>query len=286
MIPKLAFGKTGHKSTRIIFGGYALSNATQQEADIILELLLKYGINHIDVAPIYGKAEERIGSWMENHRENFFLATKVRNRSFEAAWKTIQHSLELLRVDQIDLLQLHGLTNPVGWEKVMGTNGALKALIKARDEGLVRFLGVTGHTTKTPIMHMQSLERFNFDSVLLTYNYIQMQDIKYARDFKELLKYCQKQNIAVQTIKAIAKKPWENNNERTYNTYFYEPLVDQKAIDKSVHWVLGLKNSFMITAGDMQLLPKILDAADRFNTIPTVDEMNTLVKEHDIRKIF
>ena len=285
MIPKIQFGRTLHQSSRIIFGGYALSNASQEEADDILKLLFKYGVNHIDTARIYGKAEERIGPWMEKHRNDFFLATKTRSRQYEKAWKEIETSLQMLRVKSIDLLQIHALTNPQGWETAMSSDGALQALIEARDQGLVKFLGVTGHGGKAAKMHMQSLERFEFDSVLLGYNYLQMKYKKYAENFKELVKICNDQNIAVLTIKSVAGRPWEGQ-PRTYNTYFYEPLVEQEAIDKAVHWALGLEDCFVITAGDMKILPKVLNAAERFETRPTDSEMESLVEKQKMKHIF
>jgi hypothetical protein len=180
---------------------------------------------------------------------------------------------------------MHGLTNPAGWEKAMGPDGALEAFIEARNKGLVRFLGVTGHGSNVPAMHKRSLEHFDFDSVLLPYNYLMMQNDRYASDFNELVELCQKRNVAVQTIKSIARRPWDHR-PKTYNTYFYEPLETQDAIDKSVHWSLGLTNSFLITAGDMQFLSKILDAATRFEKRPSDTEMSTLIDEVDIQVIF
>lgn len=285
MILKNQFGRTGHASTRIIFGAYALSKASQAEADRTLNMLLEYGVNHIDTAPMYGNAEKCIGPWMEQHRDDFFLATKSRKRTYKGAWEDLQRSLSRLRVDQIDLWQMHGLTNPVGWEKVMGPDGALEAFIEARDQGLVRFLGVTGHGTKVPAMHIRSLERFDFDSVLLPYNYILMQNPRYTADFNELVGLCRKRNVAVQTIKSIARQPWRSR-PKTHNTYFYEPLETQDAIDKAVHWSLGFPNNFLITAGDMQVLPKMLDAANRFENRPSNKEMSTMVDELEIQRIF
>jgi aryl-alcohol dehydrogenase-like predicted oxidoreductase len=285
MIPKQPFGRTGHASSRLIFGAYALSQATQKEADHVLEMLLEYGVNHIDVAPMYGNAEKCIGPWMEHHRGDFFLATKSRKHAYTEAWSDLQRSLKTLRVDYIDLWQLHGLTNPNGWEKVMAPGGALEAFIKAREKGLVRFLGVTGHGSKVPAMHKRSLERFNFDTVLLPYSYWQMQNSRYAADFNDLLGICQYRNVAVQTIKSTARRPWDDR-PKTYNTYFYEPLGTQAAIDKSVHWVLGQPGIFLITAGDMQVLPKILEAASRFEKRPSDAEMSAIVTEFDIRPIF
>ena len=285
MIPKQHFGHTGHTSGRVILGAYALSKATQADANHVLDMLLEYGVNHIDTAPMYGNAEKRIGPWMANHRGDFFIATKTRNRSYQRAWGDLQRSLDRLRVDYVDLWQMHGLTNPVGWEKAMGSGGALDAFIEARDKGLVRFLGVTGHGSKVPAMHKRSLERFDFDAVLLPYSYWQMKNPRYAADFDELVGLCSKRNVAVQTIKSIARRPWESR-PKTYNTYFYEPLETQDAIEKSVHWALGLPESFVITAGDMQLLPKMLDAAYRYEKRPSDAEMKAIMDGFDIQPIF
>jgi diketogulonate reductase-like aldo/keto reductase len=285
MLFKSRFGRTGHASSRIIFGGWALNMATQAEANHVLNMLVEYGVNHIDTAPMYGNSEKCIGSWMKQHRNDFFLATKTRKRTYKEAWEGLQRSLSRLRVDYIDLWQLHGLTNPAGWEKAMGPGGVLEALVEARDKGLVRFLGVTGHGNNVPAMHKRSLERFDFDAVLLPYNYSLMQNPRYAADFNELVELCRKGNVAVQTTKSIARRPWESH-PKTYNTYFYEPLETQEAIDKSVHWSLGLQDSFLITAGDMRLLPKVLDAANRFEMRPSDAEMRAIVDKFGIKQIF
>jgi len=285
MIPKVTFGRTGHLSTRVIFGSWALSKATQKEADQVLELLLEFGINHIDTAPMYGNAEKLIGTWMKEHRDKFFVATKTRKRNSQGALADLNNSLHTLGIEQIDLLQLHGLTNPVGWEDAMKPTGALEALVNAREQGMLRFLGVTGHSNQTPAMHRRSLERYDFESVMLPYSYRQMRLPHYAADFSELLDICQKRVVAVQTIKSIARRPWKDQ-ARTYNTYFYEPLVTESAIERSVHWVLGQADCFLITAGDMQLLPKILEAASRFEKRPSNAEMDTMVAEYGMQPIF
>ncbi|UCC28050.1 MAG: aldo/keto reductase [Candidatus Bathyarchaeota archaeon] len=285
MIPKLEFGRTGHSSTRVIFGAYALNKATPGEADRVLALLRGYGVNHIDTAPMYGNAEKVIGPWLAKHRSDFFVATKTRSRSRSGALSNLTRSLERLRVDYIDLWQMHGLTNPQGWEKAMGPKGALEAFVEARDQGLVRFLGVTGHGTNVPVMHKRSLERFDFDTVLLPYNYVVMQNSCYAAAFNELVGTCRERNVAVQTIKSLARGPW-GSRPKTYNTYFYEPLETQAAIDTAVHWSLGFPNSFLITAGDLQLLPRMLDAANRFEKRPSDIEMRAMVDAFDIQPIF
>ena len=285
MIPKEAFGRTGHASTRIVFGGYALSEAKQAEADGVLELLLEHGVNHIDTAILYGNAERRIGPWMEKHRDEFFLATKTRRRTYEGAWDDLRRSLERLRVGYVDLWQMHGLTGAAGWERAMGPGGTLEAFVEARDQGLVRFLGVTGHGTKAPAMHLRSLERFDFDTVLVPYNYSLMQNPRYAADLEALVSLCRERQVAVQTIKSVARRPWKDR-PRTYNTYFYEPLERQEAIDRAVHWVLGEPDVFLITAGDRQVLPKVLEAAHRFEARPSDGEMAADVAELDIEPIF
>ncbi|KPK89009.1 MAG: aldo/keto reductase [Anaerolineae bacterium SM23_ 63] len=285
MIPKHHFGQTGHMSTRLIFGAYALSKATQADADRALEMLLPYGVNHIDTAPMYGNAEKCIGPWMEKHRRDFFIATKTRKRAYKGAWDDLQRSLDHLRVDYVDLWQMHGLTGPAGWERALGSGGTLEAFVEARDKGLVRFLGVTGHGIKAPAMHLKSLERFDFDSVLVPYNYSLMQNSRYAADFEVLVTLCRERRAAIQTIKSIARRPWEDR-PKTYNTYFYEPLVTQDAIDRATHWALGLPDSFLITAGDLQLLPKILEAANHFEARPPDTEMAADTAKLAIRPIF
>jgi predicted aldo/keto reductase-like oxidoreductase len=285
MIPQQEFGRTGHQSTRAIFGSWALRKASLGEANRALALLQKHGVNHIDTAPMYGNAEKLIGPWLTKHREHFFVATKTRSRSRQGALASLERSLQLLRVDYIDLWQMHGLTNPAGWAKAMGPDGALEAFVEARDKGLVRFLGVTGHGTTVPTMHKRGLERFAFDSVLLPYNYLLMANPGYASAFNELVSLCRQRNVAVQTIKSIARWPCRGASKR-YNTYFYEPLDAQDAIDKNVHWALGLPDSFLITVGDLQLLPKVLEAASSFETRPSDEEMRDLADKFAMQQIF
>jgi aryl-alcohol dehydrogenase-like predicted oxidoreductase len=285
MIPTRAFGRTGHASTRVVFGAYALSKATQTEADHVLDLLLESGVNHIDTAIMYGNAERRIGPWMERHRGDFFIATKTRRRTYQGAWDDLQRSLDRLRVDYVDLWQMHGLTSPGGWERAMGPGGTLEAFVEARERGLVRCLGVTGHGLKAPAMHSRSLERFDFDAVLVPYSHSLMQNPLYADEFDALVTRCRERHVAVQTIKSIARRPWEGRT-KTYNTVFYEPLDSQEAIDSAVHWVLGCPDTFLITAGDMRLLPRILDAAHHFEARPSDADMTAVAAKYAIQPIF
>jgi len=274
MIEKQPFGRTGHESTRTIFGAAALARVTQDEADRTLDVLLKYGINHIDTAPRYGDSELRIGPWMREHRHDFFLATKIAERRYKGAKEQFQRSLERLQVDRVDLLQLHNLVDPIEWQMALGPGGALEAAIEAREQGLARFIGVTGHGTAIAAMHMKSLDHFDFDSVLLPYNYATFQIPKYAGDFDAVTKLCRERSIAVQTIKALALRPWGMTAARTQATW-YEPLTEQSDIDLAVHWVLGRRGIFLNTAGDTTLLPKILDAASRYRQPPDENEIKS-----------
>lgn len=285
MIEKLQFGSTGHESTRTLFGAAALSRVTQEVADSTLPLLLEHGVNHIDVAASYGDAELRLAPWLQQHRHEVFLATKTGERTYEAAHDQIRASLQRMQVDQIDLIQLHNLTDENDWQTAMGPGGALDAAIQARDEGLVRFIGVTGHGVVAPAMHARSLERFPFDSVLLPFNYPMMQNPDYARDFWRLFEMCRERGVAVQTIKGITLGPW-GEKEHTTSTW-YEPLHDQGDIDTAVHWVLGQPGVFLNTAGDVGLLPRVLEAAERFSgRRPSDAEMQALVERQSMAPLF
>ncbi len=265
MIAKQPFGHTGHESTRTLFGAAALGRVSQEQADRTLEVLFQYGINHIDTAASYGDSELRIGPWMKTHRQDFFLATKTGKRSYKEARDEIHSSLERLQVDQVDLLQLHNLVDPIEWQTALGPGGALEAAIEAREQGLVRFIGVTGHGLSVAAMHRRSLEQFDFDSVLLPYNYITMQDAKYGPDFEALVSLCQQRNVAVQTIKSIARQPWEIDLPQPRpRTTWYKPLEEQSEIEAAVNWVLSRPGIFLNTVGDVNLLPKVLEAANRF----------------------
>jgi len=284
MIPTLTFGRTGHTSTRTIFGAAALGGVTQVEADQTLSLLLEYGVNHIDTAASYGESELRIGPWMADYRQKFFLATKTGERTYQAARDQIHRSLERLRVDQVDLIQLHNLVDPDEWETAMGPGGALEAAIEARDQGLVRFIGVTGHGVTVAAQHKRALERFDFDSVLLPYNYVLMQNPQYAADFEALVALCQQRNVAVQTIKAITRAPW-GERDHTRATW-YEPLEHQEDIDIAVSWVLGRPGVFLNTVGDIHVLPKVLDAASRFEARPSDQTMQETLEKLDMAPLF
>lgn len=283
-IEKKAFGRTDHLSTRLLFGAAAFAQVTQAEADKTMELLLEYGINHIDTAASYGESELRLGPWMEKHRDDFFLATKTEKRTYDGAKEEFKKSLERLRVDSVDLIQLHYLVGEDEWEIAMGEGGVLEYLIEARDAGLVKYIGVTGHDVVITRMHQRSLERFDFDSVLLPYNYVMMQNPVYKAGFDEVANICKERNVAIQTIKSITRRP-SPPDKRTHATW-YEPLTDQDSIDKAVHWVLGNEDVFLNTAGDIALLPKVLEAGLRFEQRPSDEVMQALVDEWEMKPLF
>ena len=284
MIEKRPFGRTGHMSTLTIFGGAALIRATQKDAEGALEILLRHGVNHIDTAPRYGDSEVLIGPWMARHRKEFFLATKTGRRTYQEAREEIHRSLDRLKTDRLDLIQLHGLHHPDEWDKALGPGGALEAAVEAREKGLVRFIGVTGHGWMIAAMHKRALERFDFDSVLLPYNYAMHSNERYRKEFDEVVRACRERNTAVQTIKSIARGPW-GITPQNRNTW-YQPLEEREDIDRAVHWVLGHLGIFLNTVGDVTLLPKVLDAAARYERRPAVEEMDEMARGKTISSIF
>ena len=270
-IEKRPFGRTGHMSSAVIFGAAALGRVDQASADRVLDLLLAHGVNHIDTAPSYGDAELRIGPWMERHRDDFFLATKTAERDYQGARAEIRSSLERLRTERIDLLQLHSLTHPDEWERALSPGGALEAAVEARAEGLVRFIGVTGHGWNVAAMHRRALERFDFDAVLLPWNWFCAHHETYAADFEATVALCTERQVAVQTIKALARGPWAAGVERSRTTW-YQPLEDEEEIRTAVHWVLARPGIFLNSVGDVGLLPAVLRAADELGAAPAASD--------------
>jgi predicted aldo/keto reductase-like oxidoreductase len=284
-IPTLAFGSTGHTSTRTLFGAAALSRVDQKTADETLEVLFEYGVNHIDVARSYGDAELRIGAWMPQHRDKFFLATKLNQWRYEGAWEQIEESRQRLQVDTLDLIQLHNLTDEIAWQTATGPNGALKAALEARDQGKVRFIGVTGHGVIAPHMHYRSLQKHPFDSILAPYNYEMSKNATYTADLEALWELARQKSAAIQTIKGITLGPWGDKDHT--NSTWYEPLQEQSDIDLAVHWVLSRPGIFLNTVGDVTLLPKVFDAASRFDGAqPSDEQMERLVAARGMAPLF
>ncbi|MGD8416391.1 MAG: aldo/keto reductase [Pseudomonadales bacterium] len=272
MIERIAFGRTGHHSSRVIFGAAAVGGMRQEKADEVLETVRAAGINHIDVARSYGEAELRLAPFLADHRDDYFLATKTGQRTGDGARRELEESLARMGIDQVDLIQLHNLTDATGWDQAMATDGALAALVRARDEGLVRFIGVTGHGTYAPERHLKSLERFDFDSVLVPYNYSMRQNPTYRADLEALLECCAERQVAVQTIKAIARRRWTDADaDRRFS--WYMPIRDPEALARAVAYVLGRPGIFLNTTSDATLLPAVFAAAEEQREVPDDEAM-------------
>jgi len=283
-IPQADFGRTGHSSSRTIFGAASLSQVTQSAADRTFDVLLRHGVNHIDTAASYGDAELRIAPWLKREPKRFFLATKTDERTAKGAREELHRSLDRLGVDHVDLWQLHNLADPIEWDIALSPGGVIEAALEARDQGFVKWIGVTGHGAQIAANHRRSLDRFDFDSVLLPYNFVTMQMPYYAENFEALAHTCAQRNVAVQTIKSIAAKPWLGREHK--RTTWYEPLEAQRDIDLAVWWVLGRPGVFLNTVGDIDLLPHVLDAAGRFEKRPIDAEMEAMLERSRTEPLF
>jgi aryl-alcohol dehydrogenase-like predicted oxidoreductase len=286
VIARAPFGRTGHESTRTLFGAAALSRVSQDVADRVFELLEQHQINHIDTAASYGDAELRIAPWLKGAgRDRFFVATKTGKRTYAEARDEIRLSLKRLGTDHVDLIQLHNLVDETEWNTAFAPDGALRAAVEAQGAGLARFIGVTGHGLRAPAQHHRSLERFPFDSVLFPYNYVQLRDAGYATDVAALMRACEERGVAMQTIKAITLGPWQAERPAAPTTW-YEPLSDPRDVEVAVRWVLGDPRVFLNTVGDVGLLPLVLDAASRGGQRPSDAEMAELLQRREMSPLF
>ncbi len=285
MLPTAPFGSTGHDSSRVIFGAAALGAMSQDRADATLALLAPAGVNHIDTAASYSDSELRLAPFLGEHRGEFFLATKTGDRTGDAARASLERSLERMGVDQVDLIQLHNLVEPDEWETAHGPGGAVEAMARARDEGLCRFVGITGHGTRICGMHLRSLERFPFDSVLFPYNHSLLGDPAYRADAEDLIARCTEQGVAMQTIKSVARGRWPDPPpERRFS--WYEPIDDVDAITRAVNWVLARPELFLNSSSDARLLPATLEAAAAPTGAPTDAEMEADATRLGITPLF
>ena len=272
MIEHKPFGATGHASSRVIFGAAAVAGGSDAHHERVLQTLLDFGINHIDTAASYGAAEDNLKKWFPEHRERFFLATKTGDRAGDAARASLERSLERMGVDQVDLVQLHNLVEEDEWQQAFAPDGAVKALFQARDEGLCRFVGVTGHGLRIPRMHLRSLAEAPFASVLVPYSHVLLQDDGYRADIEELLTVCVEREVAVQTIKAVARRRWEPDHQGARFSW-YEPLEPSPAMERAVHHVLANDQLFLNTSSDARKLRPVLEAAAAYEARPTDDDL-------------
>ncbi|MCU1451109.1 MAG: putative aldo-keto reductase [Acidimicrobiales bacterium] len=289
VIERAPFGRTGHDSSRVIFGAAALWAMPQAKADQVLDLASSAGVNHIDTAADYGESEVRLAPWLSKHRGEVFLATKTGDRGGADARRSLERSLERLGVDHVDLIQLHNLVEDDEFDVAHGPGGAVEALAKARDEGLVRFIGVTGHGLRIAGMHSRSLERFDFDSVLLPYNYTLLHNETYRPDVEALLETCTARQVAVQTIKSVARRRWTGADADVAHFSWYEPLTDGPAIGRAVRYVLARPQLFLNTSSDARVLSLILEAAAAAGGAgapPTDAEMEADIAAHAIEPLF
>ncbi len=278
------FGRTGHYSSIAIFGAFAVSQATQAEADSIIEKVIAAGVNHIDVAPSYGHAELRLGPWMARERQRFFLGCKTMERTKEGAAAEMQRSLERLQVDFFDLYQLHVITSFEELDQVTGPNGALEALIAARDAGLTRYIGITGHGVDVPDVFLEALSRFDFDSILFPVNFIQYAEPAYRRSAEELLKVCRQKDIGTMAIKSIAKRPW-GDLPQTHITW-YQPFLELEHIQEGVNFALTQDITGICTSGDPEVLPMVLRACENFTPLTKSEQENLISQAHQYEPLF
>lgn len=284
MIPRQAFGRTGHQSSRLIFGAAALGTVTQREADRTLGLTLEAGLNHFDVAASYGDAEERMGPWLKSHRDEVFLATKTQMRTKKESLAELETSLARLGTDHVDLWQMHVLVEEDEWEIAMGEGGALEAFVEARESGKVRFLGVTGHGLNAPAMHLRSLRRFDFDSVLFPWNWPLSRNPDYASAVGELVGECRGRKVAYQLIKAFLRKPW---GERPHtNATWYEPLKEPADIAAALGFAWGLDGSFVNSAGDIHVFRTIVEEASKNPPKPSDTAMAAFAAHAEMETLF
>jgi aryl-alcohol dehydrogenase-like predicted oxidoreductase len=272
MIDTAAFGRTGHDSSRVIFGAAALGGMRQDKADQVLDVLPEFGVNHIDTAASYGESELRLAPWLRTHRNEVFLATKTGDRTGREARASLERSLERLGVDHVDLIQLHNLVEDDEWDTAFGPGGAVDALDAARNEGLTRFIGVTGHGLRIATMHLRSLEQFDFDSVLLPYNFPLLRNAGYRAAFEQLLDVCAHRQVAVQTIKSVARRRWDDADEGPRFSW-YKPIDDVDVLGRCVRHVLANPQVFLNTSSDARLLRPTLEAAAGGGKPPTDAEL-------------
>ena len=275
------FGRTGHMSTIAIFGAAAFSEISQQDADKVMEMIIDAGVNHIDVAPSYGQAEERIGPWMPRERGRFFVGCKTMERTKDGAWNEMQRSLKRLQTETFDLYQSHAITSMEELDAITMKGGALEAFVEARQRGLIQFIGITGHGADAPQIYLEALRRFDFDSVLFPLNFVQMANPEFRKHTEELIAACKAKDVGTMIIKAITKGPWGEKSHTA--TTWYEPFDKMEDIQRALNFALSYDVTGFCTAGDTKILPMVLEACENFNRLGSseLEEMIKSGKEYE-----
>ena len=281
---KRRFGRTNHESTLAIFGAAAFYEISQKLADQTMELVLASGINHIDVAPGYGQAEDRLGPWMEAERNRFFLGCKTTQRTKSAAHDELRHSLDVLRTESFDLYQFHAVGTMAELDLITRGGGALEAVIEAREEGLIKFIGITGHGLDVPLVFLEALRRFDFDTVLFPINFILYSNPDYRQRAEELLAQCAKRDIGIMVIKSIARGPW--GEKLKTNTTWYQPFTEKEWIQNGINFALSQPVTGICTAGDVSLLPDILDACENYTSLSLWEQAALISRSGDFEPLF
>lgn len=281
---KRKFGRTGHMSSVAIFGAAGFGGVSQEDADQVMEMIIAAGVNHIDVAPSYGQAEERIGPWMPRERNRFFLGCKTTERTKDSAWNEMQSSLKRLQTDRFDLYQLHAVCSFEELDAVTVKGGALEAAVKARQEGLTQFIGITGHGVDAPAIYLEALKRFDFDTILFPLNFVQMANPTYRSNAEALIAECLRKNVGTMAIKTITKGPWKVDPH--WAACWYEPFNDLDMIQKSVNFALSYDVTGLCTVGDIYVLPKVLDACEKFKPMPLDDREKLIESGRSFEPLF
>jgi aryl-alcohol dehydrogenase-like predicted oxidoreductase len=259
-------GRLGSENSVLIFGGAALAEATEEDSDMAIGQALDAGVDHFDTAADYGDSELQYGRWMPEIRDRIFLSTKTGLREKDAAKRQIHDSLERLRVDNVDLLQLHSVGDIEDLDRATGPGGSLEAAIVAKEEGLVGAIGITGHGNGAPSTHLEALRRYPFETVLTPWNYILSTDEGYRADYEALVEEVRRQDAGLMIIKTISRRNWPEGDptgDQRYTTW-YEPFDRQEYIDAAVSWVLSHDEvTGLAMVGDVTLVPMMLDAENR-----------------------
>ena len=281
---KRRFGRTGHESTVAIFGAAAFWQIEQKDADHVMEAVIEAGINHIDIAPSYGQAELRVGPWMKTERGRFFLGCKTMERTKEGAWREMHESLERLHTDSFDLYQCHAVTTFDELDAIFAKGGAIEAMVAAREQGLTKYIGITGHGVDAPKIYLEALRRFDFDSVLFPINFVQMAMPEYRSTTEELISTCKAKDVGTMIIKSITKGPW-GEKPKTATTW-YEPFDKMDEIQRGVNFVLSYDVTGVCTAGDINILPMVIQACENFTPLNEQEQEDMIKSGSQFEALF